>query len=429
MAQKKGLAYRLIMGKDNKPDFTVSRLPGTRWGVFKDVFLGRIGAMAKVSLLTFLFTLPAIIWFVYSSLYSQADSVMTPYSSNLGLGYPVVIDAVEIGQARDLMNTIRTFLISIPLVMFAGLGFAGAFQTLKRISWGEGVPVAPTFFKGIKDNWLQFMGIFLYLGTALFVLMYSISAYNAVYSMSGGLRGAILALGIVQFVIALNLILYMTTQTVTYKLGILGVLKNSMLFSIALLPQNLFFIALSLLPVVLVLLLPVSISMLLWILIAVLGFSYMILIWTVFAHWVFDKYVNDHVKGAVKNRGMYVPNKEEDKRVEIERIRTRATKYGAAYASRRLSSIDDGKSFTPLETNFTRADLARLSSEKKEMQEEMEAEIDRVTAELEEEQRVYEESLKSNKKKKQNLNPKKKKAKNAIDEPSIPVSDEEYKEN
>ena len=31
MAQKKGLIYRLTMGKDNLPDFTPNRLPGSRW--------------------------------------------------------------------------------------------------------------------------------------------------------------------------------------------------------------------------------------------------------------------------------------------------------------------------------------------------------------------------------------------------------------
>ena len=52
MAQKKGLIYRLTMGKDNLPDFTPNKLPGSRWAVFKDVFTNRLGAMAKVSLLS-----------------------------------------------------------------------------------------------------------------------------------------------------------------------------------------------------------------------------------------------------------------------------------------------------------------------------------------------------------------------------------------
>ena len=47
----KGLMNRLLMGKDNLPDFTPDKLPGSRFAVFKDVFFNRIGAMAKISLL------------------------------------------------------------------------------------------------------------------------------------------------------------------------------------------------------------------------------------------------------------------------------------------------------------------------------------------------------------------------------------------
>ena len=55
MEQKKGLIYRLTMGKDNQPDFTTSKLPGTRWAVFRDVFFNRFSAMVKISLLTMIF--------------------------------------------------------------------------------------------------------------------------------------------------------------------------------------------------------------------------------------------------------------------------------------------------------------------------------------------------------------------------------------
>lgn len=116
-----------------------------------------------------------------------------------------------------------------------------------------------------------------------------------------------------------------------------------------------------------------------------MGIAYIVLVWTVFSQWVYDKFVNDKVKGAVKNRGMYVKNAEEERAAEIERIKTRNTVYGAAYVSRRLSSIDDGKTFTPLSTNFSRNDLKKLSEEKAEMEEEINNEIAEVNAQIEEE--------------------------------------------
>ena len=116
MAQKKGLIYRLTMGKDNLPDFTPNRLPGSRWAVFKDVFFNRIGAMVKISLLTLLFMLPALAWIILMSLVKRADATVVPYSANIGLGYPVVIDAVQAGASRTFMFNIQTYAVLIPLI-------------------------------------------------------------------------------------------------------------------------------------------------------------------------------------------------------------------------------------------------------------------------------------------------------------------------
>ena len=217
----------------------------------------------------------------------------------------------------------------------------------------------------------------------------------------------------------------------------MGLVKNSFLFAIALFPQNIFFLLCSLLPFVLIMLLPMQIAIFLWMIVIFLGPAYVVLIWTVFSQYVFDKYVNDRVKGAIKNRGMYVKNAEDEKAAEIEKIRTRNTAYGSAYVSRRLSSIDDGKSFTPLETNFSRNDLKRLSDEKREMQEEIEKEKEAVTLAIEQEVAAYEEeqnAAKKGKKRKDGekaqkptrVKKDKKKKFSETDIATMPVSDEEY---
>ena len=78
----KGLIYRLTMGRDDLPDFTPSKLPGSRWAQFKDIFRNRFGALVKINLLVLLFALPAIAWYVIVSLMKQVDGAMVPYSSN-----------------------------------------------------------------------------------------------------------------------------------------------------------------------------------------------------------------------------------------------------------------------------------------------------------------------------------------------------------
>lgn len=398
--QRKGLIYRLTMGKDNLPDFTPNRLPGTRWAVFKDVFFNRFGAIVKVSLLTLLFLLPLIAWIIIMYLVRRVDASVLPYSANLGLGYAVTPDVSLIAAYRNYMYNFQTYLIMIPLIMIAGLGFAGAFHVMKLLGWGEGVAVGSNFFVGIKRNWGTFLWIFLALGTSFFVMMFSFFARTIPTQMPAAVMVIMNVLAVVQFVLMLNIVLFAATQAVTYKLGFFALVKNSMLFTIALFPITTFFIVLSVLPVVIILIIPLQIAMFLWIIYALIGVGYLVLVWTVYSQWAFDKYVNDRVKGAVKNKGMYVHDPEAERAAEIERIKTRNTAYGAAYVSKRLSSLDDGRGFTPLETNFNRNDLARLNEEKTQMREEIEAERAELTAALEAEQKAFEEEQKKRKGKK-----------------------------
>ncbi|MBR7141583.1 MAG: hypothetical protein IKD03_05505, partial [Clostridia bacterium] len=282
----KGLMNRLIMGKDNLPDFTPDKLPGSRFAVFKDVFFNRIGAMAKISLLCLLFMLPAIAWIFFMSMTMSVDSSIIPYSSNLGIGYPVITNAALIGEYRTFMYNVRLYSVLIPLLMIAGVGFAGAFHVMKMLAWGEGVAVGTTFFQGVKKNWFRFIWIFFYLGISLFVLMFNITGFNALgYNMV--LKVIALVLAIIQFVIMLFMMLWLCTQEVTYKLKAVPLIRNSFLFTIALAIQTLFIMVLCALPILLLMLIPLQFSVFLWLIFIVLGPAYIILIWTVYSQWAF----------------------------------------------------------------------------------------------------------------------------------------------
>ena len=43
-----------------------------------------------------------------------------------------------------------------------------------------------------------------------------------------------------------------------------------------------------------------------------LSFSWFLLVWTNYSHWAFDKFINDKIPGAVKNRGIYSKTPEEE---------------------------------------------------------------------------------------------------------------------
>lgn len=428
MAKKKSFFEKLAMGKDNLPDFLPSQLPGSRWALFKDVFFNRFGAMVKISLLSLLFMLPAIAWILFVGMLKSADGYMIPYSSNIGLGYPVVTGAIEIGKYRTFMRDVGLYTVLIPLISIAFIGLSGAFYVLRNFAWGEGEGVGAAFFHGIKSSWKNFIWIGIFVGTSVCATLLTISAFSNVSNLNPFIKWFGLIFSILQCVMVLSMAIFLTTQEVTYNLRAPHLFKNSFLYAISLVPFNLFFLVVSAIPIIIILILPTQIVSFVIAIFAFIGPAFIMLVWTVYAHWVYDRYVNDKVKGAVKNRGMYVPTPEDDKKAEIERIKARNVIYGAAYVSRRLSSIDEGASITPLQNTFSRADLVRLAEEKKAMVEETDRERAEVDAQLDEEYRAYEESKNMSKrqKKKAERSKKSQKVDKADQIATLEITTEEY---
>lgn len=383
MAQKKGLIYRLTMGKDNLPDFTPDKLPGTRFQLFKDVFFNRLGALVKINLLVLLFCLPAIVWVVIMQLVKQADGSLLPYSGNVGAGTGLpVTDVVALGQARAFQFDIQTYLVLIPCIMIASVGLSGAFYVMRRLVWGEGTSVAGHFFRGIKMNFLPFLWSSLFAGISLFLVMANVGIYNNLTEVHIAWRVVGIAVSIIQFVLILSMMIFLTTQAVTYKLKTWALIKNSFLFAIALLPTNLIMLLLSAIPVIIMLILPSMISVFGLLIFALIGFSYIILIWTVYAHWAYDKFINDRVEGAVKNRGMYKKTEADEKAAQERDRKNKNIRFNnPKKRQKKITSIDEGETFTPLPTSFSRADLIRLEEEKEAVKRSIDAEYEDVDEE------------------------------------------------
>lgn len=376
-----GLFSRLIIGDENLPDFTPSQLPKTRWALWWDTFKTRLGALCKVNLLLLLFLIPVIAVLLFSYFQETAFGMAIPANSNFGIGYYPRDDINALYTSMKLNVTLTQYLFLVPCFMIFGIGLAGATYVVRRIAWGEGVHVAANFGHGIKENWKYFVGASALLALSFFGMMFCFFGLNS-FSSSVVLITIIQVVGVIQFVFVLIMFMYFCTQCVTYQLKFFDLIKNSFLFAIALFPQNLFFMALAIFPIIFAFAFTdlIWLSVIGWILIIFVGLANMLLVWTIFNHYVYDKYINDSVEGAVKNRNMATKKTKEDEIADkLRYIRTRNTVYGAAYSARMLSSIDKGHTFTPLSSTFNRSDLVKLSEEKKVMQEEMDKE--RATAE------------------------------------------------
>ena len=368
MAEKKGWLYRWTMGRDDNPDFTLENLPGSRWAVFKDVLFNRFGALVKINLLMLLFALPAIVWYFLTMQAKVAEGTFINYTGNFGFGFPRVVDAVKIRLKYSLQSQLFYSLIMVPLLMIASIGMAGGFHSIKMLVWGEGIAVINTFFKGIKANIVPFLWSTLFVGLSLTLVQYNISAYGLL--ITGVLGVMSLVASIVLLVLLLFMVMFIYTQAATYKIGFFGLIKNSFLFAIGLLFHNIFFIGITAIPILILLFAGAQLGMIIMLFYALLGLSLTVLIWTLYSHYVFDKFLNDKVEGAIKDRGIYRKNKEEKDRKRQEEIdrRRKAANTRFVNPKKKKRSIDEGKDITPLATTFSRDDLKKLAQEKKEIQ-------------------------------------------------------------
>ena len=383
MAKKQGFLHRIIMGSENMPDFTPSKLPHTRWALWWDVVKSRFGALVKINLLLVLFLIPIAVVMLVSYLQESLFGTTIPATGNFGIGYPVVDNAQNLYDNMVLSVNINKFLFALPLFGIVGVGLSGACYTLRRLAWGEGISVGANFKEGIVVNWKNFLLAALLVGMSFFAMSFCFFGLDY-FNVPAIAKVMLQVIGVIQFVFIVMMFMYFITQCVTYKLDFVALVKNSFLFALALSPQNIFFIALSALPILFLIIFasvtPIVVAC--WAILIFFGISNMLLVWTIFNHYVYDKFINDHVKGAVKNRNMYVKTADEEKQEQIDYIKTRNTIYGDAYASRRLSSIDKGQTFTPLGATYNRNDLLKLKEEKDAVEKEVENERQQILTDL-----------------------------------------------
>ncbi len=156
--------------------------------------------------------------------------------------------------------------------------------------------------------------------------------------------------------------LHMLTMCVTYDLKFRQLFKNSALFTIGMLPQNVFFIFLGIIPFLLIWIGSGTIIMYIGIIIALLfGFSLFLLVWTDFCHWSYDRYVNDKI-GAKKNRGIYERVKENDEEAVRKYREQLLLSDSAVLGTKPIKPItDDELQLAELPTSFSRDDIIKLN--------------------------------------------------------------------
>lgn len=362
---KKGFIARLIDGPERSESYARSTLPTNRWALGWDVFKTNTSKLFGLNLLTLLFLLPTVALFVIRYMMKSYDVATYPFAQNLGLGYPVYPSAVGLAEQLELSLNLYVFRFLIIGVIVAAVGLSGGFYVMRNMVWAEGVSVASDFWKGVKQNFFVVLFSLLFYSVVMVLSVLSLNMSSVLIATHSGTEWLLVIAKVVTvlvMVLATMMVLYMMTLGVTYKLKFGQLIRNSFILSIALFPTNIFF---ALFAAVFFLICALGVSLLTVIgviVILIWGVSIFLLIWTDYSNWVFDKFINDKVPGAKKNRGIYKPEKEESgdkEEILIEKSRLK---------ERPIKPITDyDVELYELPTSFSRKDLQKLEETKEAM--------------------------------------------------------------
>lgn len=191
----------------------------------------------------------------------------------------------------------------IPLIMIAFIGLSGSFYTMKTLVRGEGEAKIRIFFRGIKKSWLWFLIVSLPISVLVSALAIAVCAFPVYTSVPVAIRVlAIVGVSLLLFAAVLFSV-FMTTQAMTYDFKVGTVMKNTGLFSVALIHRSIVVLALCALPVVLAVLMSQLLAMLFVVFFMLIGISFIVLICTVYTQWAFDRYIEEPLRPKSQKKG------------------------------------------------------------------------------------------------------------------------------
>ena len=361
---KKGIFSKLSMNVERSENFAKSTLPTNRWELFWDTLKGNFGKLLLTNIIMLVMFAPMIFLILLNFAGYSTMGQSNQFNAGTGpLGYPAPPNMMGL-QEMVILQTDVTYLKFLPITMlFAGLALAGGGYIVRNLIWGEGVFVANDFVKGIKKNYIVVTASLL-IYSVLLLFVFILKDYAVLLAVTTPKLKWLFVISQVLLYVFLALItimvFYMVLMGITYKLKFWALIKNAFIFAISLLPLNLIMLAVSAIPYVF-LFFGTFLMSIGFLIILLIGIVFTVLVWTVYGHWVFDKYININLPKENRNRGVYSKKKSVD---EEEFTKYKARKVVSDLTSRPIKPIDDDIVIENLPTNFSRADLKRLSDQK-----------------------------------------------------------------
>ena len=375
MANKKtgGFINRLLVGKEKSEGYARSTLPSNRWELFWDIFKGRFGKLFILNILALLFFLPLIFLIVYRTGLLATYGSLYPFGQGFGVGYLAPVSLT--GYSENIIFSVNTLtLLFLPIAsMIAAIGISGLAYVIRNMVWTEGVFIANDFWRGIKQNAKQMCIIALLYSVTFYVFTLAISFTNQAIALGTlpGLFTAVKIIAIILLCFCTLITLHMITLCVTYELPMKHLIKNGMVLSLGMIFSNIPMVFAAAIPFLLVLLggfvLVFGILM-----VIIFGFSFAMLVWTVYSQWIYDGYINDKVKGAKKNRGIYEKVKRDDTALKQYKTQQKLMPTSKLSSMPIKPITDEELKLEELPTSFRRSDIEKLNESRRRLYEDNE---------------------------------------------------------
>ena len=381
--QKSGFITRLLEGKEKSEEYARSTLPTNRWQLFWDIFKGNFGKIFKANLLILIFFIPLLSVIILSDMIMDANNILYPFGSNLGVGYPATPVLKGVPEMLVLQGELFTFIAILITTFIAAVGLSGGMYVIRNMVWTEGIFVANDFWRGVKLNYKNALQAALFFTTILTLCKSLINFADFMGAMGTLNKAQSVFMDISKvtswFLIILSgfMTLWMIALGVNYKMKFFILIKNSLIITIGTFPQTIFFGVLALLPFVLLSLEMTIILIIGTALLFLFGFSYALLVWLDFGQWLFDKFINPKIEGAKVGRGIYsrdgvstVPENDSEASLEYQRL---LLSHGRSrLVARPIKPITDSLQVYELPQSFNREDLQRLRESKEHIAEDTE---------------------------------------------------------
>ncbi len=365
MAKKKSLFSELVQ-KRALDDRRFTTLNASRWSFGYQVFRAHIG---KIIILNFLMLISAgYLIYLLIGLYGgiQLDLMSAPFSANLGFGYMPYTNLAGVESSAILARTL-SFCYWLPIAgILLGFGFSGGMYVMRNLLYLEEVKAVKDFFLGIKKNWQVIILTVLYT-VILGVCIGGISYSNFFISINGGSWIHIFAKVVCIIAIVLFTLMFLngSVMMTTYKVKFLGLIKNSFLVSVILIPIHAFMLFIALIPVLICFLGQIFMTIGLVFMVA-FGLSFFLLVWTDYSHWIYEKFLS----GAEINEPKKAPKTQEEK--EQDKLNKEQLKAQEKVSSKIQLAVkplqEDDPDVRSLPSIFTIDDIEAVENSKKAMQ-------------------------------------------------------------